>query len=79
MIYATFTVWLFLVLFVGAGVYRLWSGMVRPAWVNWALLPGTVVSEMAYIFGCLITGGAIRRATLLDVPGVGRAGQGRYN
>ena len=47
--------------------------MFRPAWVNWALLPGTVVSEMAYIFGCLITGGEIRRAKLISVGGVGRS------
>jgi len=42
--------------------------MFRPGWVNWALFPGTVVSEMAYIFGCLITGGEIRRARLMDKP-----------
>lgn len=76
MIYAAFTVWLFAILPVGWGVYRLWAGMLRPAWVNWALLPGTVVSEMAYIFGCLITGGEIRRAKLLDTPSKnGRARQ----
>jgi len=33
---------------------------------DWALLPGTIVSEMAYIFGCLITGGEVRRAKLMD-------------
>ncbi len=65
MIYAAFTLWLFLILFAGIGIYRLWSGLVRPAWLQWALLPGTVVSEMAYIFGCLITGGEIRRAKLM--------------
>jgi hypothetical protein len=66
LIYAAFTVWLFLIIFMGMGVYRLWTQLVRPAWVNWALLPGTVVSEMAYIFGSLITGGEIRRAKLID-------------
>lgn len=39
--------------------------MIKPAWVDWALLPGTLVSEMAYIFGCLITGGEVRRAKLM--------------
>jgi len=68
MIHAAFTVWLFLLIFMGIGVYRLWTRLLRPAWVNWALLPGTVVSEMAYIFGCLITGGEIRRARLMDAP-----------
>jgi hypothetical protein len=74
MVYASFTVWLFLMLFMGMGIFRLWSGLVRPASVSWALLPGTVVSEMAYIFGCLITGGEIRRAKL--IPGGGKGGDG---
>jgi len=65
LIYAAFTVWLFLALFAGRGVYALWTRLVRPTWVNWALLPGTIVSEMAYIFGCLVTGGEIRRASLM--------------
>ncbi|MDY6914490.1 MAG: hypothetical protein SVT52_08560 [Planctomycetota bacterium] len=68
MIYAAFTFWLVLILFTGIGVYRLWTSLLKPLWVNWALLPGTVVSEMAYIFGCLITGGEIRRAKLIDTP-----------
>jgi len=58
------------------GIYKLWAGLVRPAWVNWALLPGTIVSEMAYIFGCLITGGEIRRAKLMDSGGGKGAGKG---
>ncbi len=65
MIYAAFSVWLVLIILMGAGVYRLWAGLIQGGWVNWALLPGTVVSEMAYIFGCLITGGEIRRARLM--------------
>jgi hypothetical protein len=65
-IYAAFTFWLFLIAFMGMGIYRLWAGLVKPAWINWALLPGTAVSEMAYIFGCLITGGEIKRAKLID-------------
>jgi len=64
--YAAFSLWLFLIFCMGIGLYRLWSHTVRPAWVNWALLPGTVVSETAYIFGCLITGGEVRHAKLMD-------------
>jgi len=71
MVYVEFTVWLLLIVFCSIGVYRLWTGMVRPAWVNWVLLPGTLVSEMAYIFGCLITGGEIRHAKLLSGSGDG--------
>lgn len=73
MIYAAFALWLFLILFAGIGVYRLWGRIVKPGWVNWALLPGTLVSEMAYIFGCLITGGEIRRAKLIGSSGKGAA------
>ena len=69
MIYAAFAVWLFLILLIGSGVYRLWGRLARGAWVNWALLPGTVVSEMGYIFGSLITGGEIRRARLMPEGG----------
>jgi hypothetical protein len=68
-IYAALTFWLMLLILVGIGVYRLWAGLGRPAWVNWALLPGTVVSEMGYIFGCLITGGEVRRAKLMAQSG----------
>ena len=66
--YAAFAVWMLLLVFMGMGVYKLWSRLVPAAWVNWVLLPGTIVSEMAYIFGCLITGGEIRRAKLLISP-----------
>lgn len=72
MIYAAFTMYLLLMVFLGLGVYRLWSQMSRAAWLNWALLPGTVVSEMAYIFGCLITGGEVRHAKILPT----RTGRG---
>jgi len=73
LIYAALTVWLFLTLLIGVGTYRLWTSILRPSWVNWVLFPGTVVSEMAYIFGSLITGGEIRRARLMDKPESGRA------
>lgn len=77
LIYAAFTLWLFLIIFLGLGVYRLLWQMLKPAWINWALLPGTVVSEMAYIFGCLITGGEIRRAKIMPTsPGSRSRGDG---
>ncbi len=75
MIYAAFTLWLLLILFTGIGVYRQWARLVKPSRVNWALLPGTAISEMAYIFGCLITGGEIRRAKLIP-PREGVEGEG---
>jgi len=71
MIYATFTLWLVLVVFMGIGVYRMWASLGKPAWVNWALLPGTLVAQMAYIFGCLITGGEIKNAKMVPDKGDG--------
>ena len=74
MIYAAFTMWLILTVFAGIGLYRMWAGLGKPSQVNWALLPGTLVSQMAYIFGCLITGGEIKHAKM--VPDKGGAGDG---
>lgn len=74
MIYAAFTLWLLLIVAAGRGVYRLWTALVKPVYVHWVLLPGTLVAEMAYIFGCLITGGEVRKAKLLDSAG-GESGE----
>ena len=74
MVYAAFTMWLVLTVFAGIGVYRMWAALGKPAQVNWALLPGTLVSQMAYIFGCLITGGEIKNAKM--VPAKGDSGGG---
>ena len=73
MVHVTFAFWLFLILFAGAGIYRMLCGFGKSRWVDWALLPGTIVSEMAYIFGSLITGGEVRRAKLIG-SGQGRGG-----
>jgi hypothetical protein len=76
MIYAALAIWLLLIIFAGRGTWRLWTGMVKPAVAMWVLFPGTVVSEMAYIFGSLITGGEIRRAKLIAGEAEGKSGQG---
>ena len=75
LIYAVFSMYLLGILFTAMGVYRLWAGIVKPGRVNWALLPGTIVAEMAYIFGSLITGGEVRRAKLMDA-GKGKSSPG---
>lgn len=75
MVYVEFVIWLLLIVCCGVGVYRLWTQMVRPAWVGWLLLPATLVSEMGYIFGCLITGGEVRRAKLLPAGKEGGSGE----
>ena len=60
-IYIWFVIWMFLLLAMAAGVYALLARLMSPAAVQWLLLPGTLVSEVAYMFGMLITGGEIRR------------------
>ncbi len=75
MVYVELVIWLLLIVFCGMGVYRLWAQVLRPAWLGWVLLPGTLVSEMAYIFGCLITGGEVRRAKLLSDRGDADSGE----
>ena len=75
MIYLSFCFWLLLIVFTGIGVYRLLTGMVKPAVINWALLPGTAVSELAYIVGCLVTGGEVRRAKLMETSGAEGGGE----
>lgn len=69
MIYAAFALWFFIILFMAVGVRALWARLVKPVWVAWALLPGTIVSEMAFILGSLITGGEIRHAKILPSSG----------
>lgn len=65
MIYLTLTLWLLMILLTGLGVYRLWANMLKPSVVAWVLIPGTLVCEMTYILGCLITGGEVRRARII--------------
>ena len=73
MLYAAFALWLLLIVLTAVGVQRLWTSLVRPVWVHWALLPGTLVAQMAYIFGALITGGEVRHARLLPRKGDARS------
>ncbi|MCD6364650.1 MAG: hypothetical protein J7M14_02120 [Planctomycetes bacterium] len=77
MLYLAFTFWLFLIVFAGIGACRMLARLIPPPWTDWALLPGTIVSEMGYIFGCLITGGEVRRAKLMsNAPKSGKSANG---
>lgn len=74
MIYAWFTLWLFLIIFTGMGIFRLLARLTKTTALAWILLPGTFVSEIAYIIGCLVTGGEIKRAKI--VPEDNAKGEG---
>jgi hypothetical protein len=63
--YAGITFWLLLIVFTALGVHRLWSSMVQPKVVNSLLLPGTLVAQLGYVLGLLITGGTVNNTTLI--------------
>lgn len=67
--------WLLLTIFMGMGVYTLLAKLTKPVVVACLLLPGTIVSELAYILGCLITGGEIRRSKIMPDSKAGDGGQ----
>jgi len=66
MLYAALTLWLLVIIFSAWGVHRIWCGLVKPRIVNIALLPGTLVAQLAHVSGLLITGNRVRNATLMD-------------
>lgn len=63
--YAAFTFWLLVVVFSALGVHSLWSSMVQPKVVNSLLLPGTLVAQLGYILGLLLTGGTVNNTSLI--------------
>lgn len=63
--YAALTFWLFVIVFSALGVHRLWSSLVQPKIVNSILLPGTLVAQLGYILGTLVTGGTVNNTTLV--------------
>ncbi len=60
---------------MGMGVFTLLAKLTKPVIVACLLLPGTVVAELAYILGCLITGGEIRRSKIMPDSKASDGGQ----
>lgn len=54
--YAAFAFWLLLIVITGIGLYRLWTSRIGGAAVDWLMLPATLVGELAYSCGRLLTG-----------------------
>ncbi len=74
MIYLAFAIWMMLILLAGMMLYRFWTRLLGHRLVDWLLLPGTGVSELAYANGLLLTGrpaagGIISRAGNSYAPG----------
>jgi hypothetical protein len=65
MVYAAATFWVLVVVLAALGVFRLWSGLVRPKIVNVVLLPGTLVAQIGHVLGLLVTGATVRDTTLI--------------
>src|SRR5512134_995474 len=63
--YASITFWLLVAVFSALGVHRLWSSLVQPKIVNSILLPGTLVAQLGYVLGLLVTGGTVNNTTLV--------------
>ena len=63
--YAQITFWLVVIVFTALGVHRLWSSLVQPKVVNSILLPGTLVAQLGYVLGLLVTGGTVNNTTLI--------------
>lgn len=63
--YAAITFWLLVIVFSALGVHRLWSSLVQPKVVNSILLPGTLVAQLGYVLGLLITGGTVNNTALI--------------
>ncbi len=65
MIYAALTFWLLIIVFSAWGVHRLWSGLLKRRTVNLLLLPGTLVAQLGYVLGVLVSGGTVNNTTVI--------------
>ena len=63
--YATVVVWLLIVLFSSYAVYRIWAGLTSGVAMTWLLFPGALVSELAFVLGCLLSGATVKDVSLL--------------
>jgi hypothetical protein len=66
MLFAALTFWLFVIIFSAWAVHRLLCRLIKPKIVNALLLPGTLVAQLGHIFGLLVTGNEVRRASLMS-------------
>lgn len=69
MIYLAATAWLLLIALLAWAVRALWLGVVQSRVLNLVLLPGTLVAQIGYIVGLLITGAGSGTVSVLgDEP-----------
>ena len=65
MLYAALAMWLMVIVFTAWGVHHIWCGLVRPRAVNLVLLPGTLVAQLGYAVGVLVSGGTLNTTTVI--------------
>lgn len=65
MIYLAATIWLLLIVLLAWSVRALWAGVLQSRVLNLLLLPGTLVSQVGYICGLLITGAKAGNVSVL--------------
>ncbi len=63
--YAVMTFWILVIVFTALAVHHLWSTLIQPKIVNSILLPGTLVAQLGYVLGLLITGGTVNNTALI--------------
>jgi len=66
MIYIAFAFWLFALVFAARCTMKLWAQMITPKALSWAVLPGTLATELAFYLGSLLSGADFRPRKLVD-------------
>jgi hypothetical protein len=66
MFYLALTFWLLVAMLLAYGVFKTAEGMVRPRWINLALLPGTLVAETAHFVAAMLTGAPVSGVALVS-------------
>ncbi|MCB9852621.1 MAG: hypothetical protein H6819_05960 [Phycisphaerales bacterium] len=65
MLFLSASIWVLMIVVLAWAVDYQWSRMLKPRYVNIALLPGTLVATLGRIIGLLITGAKVNNTALM--------------
>ncbi len=65
MLFLSASIWVLIIVVLAWAVDYQWSRMLKPRYVNIALLPGTLVATLGRVVGLLITGAKINNTALM--------------
>lgn len=65
MLFLSASIWVLMIVALAWAVDYQWSRMIKPRYVNIALLPGTLVATLGRIVGLLITGAKVNNTALM--------------